>query len=63
MLISLRACSASNATSSTNSSSSGSGQNSNSGSGHTKSGALAGVVTNIGGLAAAVVLGVLAITL
>jgi hypothetical protein len=52
-----------NTTTSTNSTSTGSGQNSNGSSGNTKNGALAGVVTNIGGLAAAVVLGVLAITL
>jgi peptidoglycan/xylan/chitin deacetylase (PgdA/CDA1 family) len=44
-----------------NSTSSSSGQNSTAG--NTKNGALTGVVTNIGGLAIAVVLGVLAITL
>jgi hypothetical protein len=47
-----------------NSTSSSSGQNSNpGGSGNTKSGALTGAMTNIGVLALAVVLGVLAITL
>ncbi|KAI9462349.1 glycoside hydrolase/deacetylase [Lactarius psammicola] len=54
-----------NTTSSTsNTTSSSSGKNSSgSSSGDTKNGALAGVVMNIGGLAVAVVLGVLAITL
>jgi hypothetical protein len=56
VLISFPTFSANNATS-TNSTSSGSNG------GHTKSGALAGVMTNIGGLITAVVLGVLAITL
>lgn len=63
VLISFFTCSVTNTTTSTNSTSTGSGQNSNGSSGNTKNGALAGVVTNIGGLAAAVVLGVLAITL
>lgn len=58
MLIYLPIYSAVNSTSSN--STSGSGQK---GSGNTKNGAFAGVVTNLGGLAVAVVLGVLSITI
>ena len=58
VLIYLPIYSAVNSTSSN--STSGSGQK---GSGNTKNGAFAGVVTNLGGLAVAVVLGVLSITI